>query len=274
MSDASKSLLGKETDYSQGYSPDLLFPLDRSLNRQTLPFSDGLPFHGEDLWTGYELSWLNMKGKPVVAIAEFRLPADSRSMIESKSFKLYLNGFNHERFVDSQAVQTTLEKDLSEAAGAPVSVCLRAATDAAEGLNDSRDWVCLDELDISCEDFQPNPALLKVGDEQVNEALCSHLLRSNCPVTGQPDWASIYIHYSGKKINHESLLRYLISFRQCQDFHEHCVERIFSDLQSICDCQSLSVYARYTRRGGLDINPYRATFDLSNKAPVIRTPRQ
>ena len=274
MSDASKSLLGKETDYSQGYSPALLFPLDRALNRQTLSFEQGLPFHGEDVWTGYELSWLNLKGKPIVAIAEFRLPADSRCMIESKSFKLYLNGFNHKRFPDKQSVQATLEADLSEAAGARVSVRLCSVSDIEEALSDSRGWLCLDDLDVSCEDFQPNPVLLKIGEEQANEALCSHLLRSNCPVTGQPDWASIYIQYSGKQIEHESLLKYLVSFRQCQDFHEHCVERIFSDLQTKCGCQSLSVYARYTRRGGLDINPYRATFDLPNKAPVIRTPRQ
>lgn len=274
MSDASKSLLGKETDYTQGYSPALLFPLDRTLNRQTLPFDKVLPFHGEDVWTGYELSWLNLRGKPMVAIAEFRLPADSRCMIESKSFKLYLNGFNHERFEDSQSVQATLEADLSEAAGAQVSVRLRSVSDLAEGLSDSRDWVCLDDLDVSCDDYQPNPGLLKICDQQVNEALCSHLLRSNCPVTGQPDWASIYIQYSGKQIEHESLLKYLVSFRQCQDFHEHCVERVFSDLLNHCGCESLSVYARYTRRGGLDINPYRATFDLPNKASVIRTPRQ
>lgn len=274
MSDASKSLLGKETDYSQGYSPALLFPLDRELNRQTLPFGETLPFHGEDLWTGYEVSWLNQKGKPLVAIAEFRIPADSKCMIESKSFKLYLNGFNHERFADMQSVQQTMEKDLSEAAGAQVSVSLKSVCDISTALNDSQAWHCLDDLDIRCEDFQPNPALLKTGADLVNEAVCSHLLRSNCPVTGQPDWASIYIQYTGKQIEHESLLQYLVSFRQCQDFHEHCVERIFSDLRAICGCDSLSVYARYTRRGGLDINPYRATFDLSSVAPQIRTPRQ
>jgi 7-cyano-7-deazaguanine reductase len=274
MSDASKSLLGKETDYSQGYSPELLFPLDRRLNRQSLPFAERLPFHGEDLWTGYELSWLTVKGKPVVAIADFHIPADSPCMIESKSFKLYLNGYNHERFADLHTVRKQLEQDLSKAAGKTVRVDLRAAADVYTGLDDSADWTCLDELDVSCSVYQPDPALLRCLGGKIDEAVCSHLLRSNCPVTGQPDWASIYIRYSGPQIEHESLLQYLVSFRQCQDFHEHCVERIFADLQANCGCESLSVYARYTRRGGLDINPYRATFDLPAAAPLFRTPRQ
>jgi len=274
MSDATKSLLGKATDYSQEYSPALLFPLDRQLNRQSLPFGESLPFHGEDIWTGYEVSWLNPKGKPLVAIADFHFPAASVCMIESKSFKLYLNSLNHEKFPDAETVKDTLEKDLSDAAGAKVSVYLRSVSDVDTGLSDSQEYICLDELDVVCDDYQPNPALLLCQNEQVSEALCSHLLRSNCPVTGQPDWASIYITYSGRRINAESLLQYLVSFRQCQDFHEHCVERIFSDLMAKCECTSLSVYARYTRRGGLDINPYRATFDLPGAAPKFRTPRQ
>jgi 7-cyano-7-deazaguanine reductase len=274
MSDATKSQLGKETDYSQGYSPDLLFPLARSLNRQTLPLGEPLPFQGEDLWTGYELSWLNTHGKPVVAIADFHIPADSPCMIESKSFKLYLNGYNHERFADPEAVRRRLEHDLTNAAGAGVCVELRAASDVHKGLNDAAEWHCLDDTDVSCSVYQPDAALLQCDKNEVSEALCSHLLRSNCPVTGQPDWASIFIRYRGPRIDHASLLKYLVSFRQCQDFHEHCVERIFTDLMAHCGCQSLSVYARYTRRGGLDINPYRATFDLPATAPLFRTPRQ
>ena len=274
MSDASKSLLGKVTDYSQAYSPALLFPLDRQLNRQNLPLGESLPFHGEDIWTGYELSWLNPKGKPLVAIADFHFPANSVCMIESKSFKLYLNGFNHAQFADPATVKNILEKDLSEAAGAKVEVHLRPVSEVAHGLSDSEAWFCLDDLDVACHDYQPNAGLLRCHDETVTEALCSHLLRSNCPVTGQPDWASVYIRYSGPRIDAESLLQYLVSFRQCQDFHEHCVERIFTDLMASCACQSLSVYARYTRRGGLDINPYRASFDLPGAAPQLRTPRQ
>lgn len=274
MSDASKSLLGKETDYNLGYNPEVLFPLDRKLNRQALPFGESLPFHGEDLWTGYELSWLNSNGKPVVAIADFHLPADSPCMIESKSFKLYLNGYNHKAFADIEDVRKQLEQDLSKAAGASVNVNLREVTDVHTGLSDSAEWSCLDALDVCCDVYQPDPALLHCAGERDSEAVCSHLLRSNCPVTGQPDWASIYIRYTGARIEHESLLKYLVSFRQCQDFHEHCVERIFADLMANCACESLSVYARYTRRGGLDINPYRATFDLPATPPAIRTPRQ
>ncbi len=275
MTDASKSLLGKETDYSQSYSPSLLFPLDRKQNRESLNLSNDLPFHGEDIWTGYELSWLNCKGKPVVSIADFHFPADSTFMIESKSFKLYLNSLNHERFGSPEAVQTILEKDLSEAAGAEVSVNLVDVSDAFPSINAQSDYLCLDDLDVAGFEYQPNKALLNVaGAENVSGKVCSHLLRSNCPVTGQPDWASIYIDYVGPKIQPESLLKYIVSFRQCQDFHEHCVERIFTDLMAVCQCESLSVYARYTRRGGLDINPYRATFDLELSAPKMRVLRQ
>ncbi len=274
MNDVSKTLLGKSTDYSQTYSPDLLFPLARQQNRQTLELGENLPFQGEDIWTGYELSWLNNKGKPQVAIADFHFPASSPHMIESKSFKLYLNSLNHEVFKEHEALVQVLEKDLTTAAGAPVSVVLHNVNVPMLTTANSETWLCLDELDITCQDYTPNPELLSFRNEPVSERLYSNLLRSNCPVTGQPDWASIYISYSGPQIDHESLLKYLVSFRQCQDFHEHCVERIFTDLMRVCGCRSLSVYARYTRRGGLDINPYRATPDLSAKAPLFRTPRQ
>jgi 7-cyano-7-deazaguanine reductase len=274
MTDASKSLLGKETDYSQTYSPALLFPLDRKRNRESLKLLS-LPFHGEDIWTGYELSWLNLKGKPVAAIADFHFPANSNCMIESKSFKLYLNSFNHERFDNAESVKVLLERDLSLAAGAKVIVNLIDVKGGFPTSSQLADYLCLDDLDVEGFEYLPNKDLLSiVARESVSERVCSHLLRSNCPVTGQPDWASIYIDYTGPKIQSESLLKYIVSFRQCQDFHEHCVERIFTDLISECQCQSLSVYARYTRRGGLDINPYRATFDRTETAPVMRTLRQ
>jgi len=275
MTDASKSLLGKETDYSQTYSPALIFPLDRKQNRESLNLSASLPFHGEDIWTGYELSWLNLKGKPVVSIADFHFPADSTCMIESKSFKLYLNSLNHECFESSEQVRALLEKDLSRAADAQVIVNLIDVKSHFPSISHLTKYLCLDEFDVDGFEYQPNKALLNVvGTEVISESVCSHLLRSNCPVTGQPDWASIYIDYKGPKIQPESLLRYIVSFRQCQDFHEHCVERIFTDLMSECQCQSLSVYARYTRRGGLDINPFRTSFDRSAKAPSMRTARQ
>lgn len=275
MTDASKSLLGKDTDYSQPYSTDLLFPLSREKNRESLNLSTNLPFHGEDIWTGYELSWLNQKGKPVVAIAEFHVPANSNCMIESKSFKLYLNALNHERFEGPEQVRILLEKDLSAAAGANVSVNLMSPDGEFHSDVGEAEFSCLDSMDVEGFEYQPNRALLQLDSEKVvSEKLCSHLLRSNCPVTGQPDWASIYIDYNGPKIQPESLLKYIVSFRQCQDFHEHCVERIFTDLMSVCHCESLTVYARYTRRGGLDINPYRATLDKPDLAPALRTPRQ
>lgn len=277
MTDASKSLLGKTTDYSNSYSPSLLFPLERAENRRSLAMPSELPFQGEDVWTGYELSWLNMSGKPVIALAEFHFPADSTYMIESKSFKLYLNSFNHEQYETSDALKEVIEKDLSDAVGMPVSVHLMQADTLIHPTHNSqeREYELLDTLDIAGFEYQPNADLLALSaDERVSKRLCSHLLRSNCPVTGQPDWASLYIEYSGPEIDDASLLRYVVSFRECQDFHEHCVERIFIDLRERCQCVSLSVYARYTRRGGLDINPYRASLDMPNHAPLIRTIRQ
>ncbi len=275
MTDASKSLLGKDTDYSSRYSPELLFPLDRCQNRHALNITHALPFHGEDVWTGYELSWLNSKGKPLVAVADFHFPANSDFMVESKSFKLYLNSLNHEHYNSLDDVKALLEKDLTQAAGKPVLVVMRPANQLIDMTKQSDEFSCVDELDITGFEYQPNPSILRFDAlEYTSAKLCSHLLRSNCPVTGQPDWASLYIDYKGPKIDEASLLRYIVSFRECQDFHEHCVERIFSDLLQYCECESLSVYARYTRRGGLDINPYRATFDKSKVAPLIRTIRQ
>lgn len=274
MTEASKSLLGKDTDYSQTYSPSILFPLDRAKNRQSLGLDVQLPFQGEDVWTGFELSWLNKHGKPVVRMAEFKFPASSPFMIESKSFKLYLNSLNHESFDSIEEVRTLIEKDLSNASGQPVSVRFYEVDSSFENSALSG-FTCVDELEAEGFEYQPNKSLLKIRpDSNVTEALCSHLLRSNCPVTGQPDWASLYIRYRGPQIEAESFLKYVVSFRQCQDFHEHCVERIFTEILNVCCCESLSVYARYTRRGGLDINPYRTTFDLSAKAPSGRTVRQ
>jgi len=279
MTEAHDSQLGKDTVYDSPYNPELLFPLSREQNRASLNLSSSksLPFHGEDLWTCYELSWLDLRGKPCVGIAYFRIPADSPFMIESKSFKLYLNSLNHAKFENTEALSVTLVNDLSKAAGLAVSVSISSVRGQFnETQFNEKKFECVDDFDLGDFEYQPNAALLSLDDtNEVNyEGLCSHLLRSNCPVTGQPDWGTVYIQYRGRKINNESFLRYIISFRQCQDFHEHCVERIFTDLLKQCGCESLSVYARYTRRGGLDINPYRATPDRTSIADDIRTSRQ
>ena len=220
-----------------------------------------MPFKGEDLWTGYEISWLNAKGKPINVIGEFRIPAISPYLIESKSFKLYLNSFNQSRFPDWSSVETAMVKDLSACAGAPVEVKLYKLNDVSHFQVTPMPGENLDELDIEVQDYAFNSELLALANskEPVKETLNSHLLKSNCLITSQPDWASVVIDYEGPQIDHESLLRYLISFRMHNEFHEQCVERIFTDIQRRCQPVRLTVYARYTRRGGLDINPYRSS---------------
>ncbi|WP_323843850.1 NADPH-dependent 7-cyano-7-deazaguanine reductase QueF [Microbulbifer magnicolonia] len=266
--------LGKETRYESAYNPQLLHPIQRSISRAHLGLSgDALPFFGEDEWWGFELSWLNPKGKPQVAVARFTFPAASPNMVESKSFKLYLNSFNQTEFASWDAVRETLEKDLRAAAGAPVIATLYDVEDAALAVARPQGY-CLDQLDIDARQYQPDAALLALDarNERVSETLYSHLLRSNCPVTGQPDWATVSIEYRGPALKREALLAYIISFREHQDFHEHCVERIFCDLQRLADFDELTVCARYTRRGGLDINPLRST--LRNKRLPPRFARQ
>ncbi|MGJ7458677.1 NADPH-dependent 7-cyano-7-deazaguanine reductase QueF [Halomonas sp. RA08-2] len=251
--------LGRESAYPERYDATLLYPIARAANRAPLGIEAGaLPFIGEDEWHAFEVSWLNARGKPVVAVARFRLPADSPNLIESKSWKLYLNGFNQARFESRQAVIDTLMADLSRATDAVVSVELFDVDD--ETLAPRRlPGECLDDLDIEVNDYTPSAETLAVGEEVVEEALYSHLLKSNCPVTGQPDWGSVLIRYRGPRIDREGLLRYLIGYRQHQDFHEHCVENIFVDLVTRCRPERLLVLARYVRRGGLDISPWRAT---------------
>ncbi len=273
-------MLGKHTDYPDVYSPELLFPIPRAGNRARIGVTEPLPFRGEDLWTAFELSWLHPSGKPALALAEFRIPATSLFMIESKSFKLYLNSLNQHVFADREALKQTLEQDLSRAAGAPVSVQLfSAAAPSAQalGLPEAElTPLLLDELEVDGFSYTPDAGLLHLAEkaESTEQLLVSDLLRSNCPVTGQPDWATVMIRYRGPQIDPASVLRYVVSFRQCQDFHEHCVERMFCDLLAQCRCEQLSVYARYTRRGGLDINPYRSTAGYPEKAPGIRLIRQ
>lgn len=267
--------LGKETAYETKYNPKLLQGVPRSLNRDDLNLPEQLPFYGNDLWTGYEVSWLNAKGKPVVAIAEFIVPVTSDNLIESKSFKLYLNSFNQTKFVSWDEVRNAMVKDLSQCAGQAVEVELLCVNQVAPFQVSDLNGTNIDELDIEIDNYDFNKQLLKLdqSNTQVSEQLNSHLLKSNCLITNQPDWASIMIDYTGSKIDHESLLRYLISFRMHNEFHEQCVERIFTDIKALCNPSELTVYARYTRRGGLDINPYRTT-DSSFTPEKMRTNRQ
>ncbi|AWT10728.1 NADPH-dependent 7-cyano-7-deazaguanine reductase QueF [Stutzerimonas frequens] len=262
---AEHSPLGKSSDYVATYSPHLLFPIPRAPKWAELGLTaETLPYQGVDLWNCYELSWLLPSGKPVVAIGEFEIPADSPNIIESKSFKLYLNSLNQSVFESREALLELMGADLSAAAGKPVRVRLRTLDEvAAEGLA-TLPGRCIDELDAAIEHYDhPRPELLACDAERVvEESLHSHLLKSNCPVTGQPDWGSVVVEYRGAALQPASLLAYLVSFRQHADFHEQCVERIFLDLQRLLQPEKLTVYARYVRRGGLDINPYRSTDTL------------
>jgi len=255
------SPLGKPTEYRADYAPELLYPISRQLKRDELGIEPAaLPFVGEDIWNAYELSWLNPQGKPVVALASFRVPADSPNLVESKSFKLYLNSFNQTVFADPATVGATLARDLSAAAGAPVGVNIEDLRRRPQVSVDYPAGTLLDELDIACDTYQPAPELLQAVDgKQVEETLYSHLLKSNCLVTGQPDWAMVVIRYRGRPIDHAGLLRYIVSFRNHNEFHEQCVERIYCDIRRRCAPEALAVHARYTRRGGLDINPFRSS---------------
>jgi 7-cyano-7-deazaguanine reductase len=281
MNTPNQSQLGKPTAYADQYDPQLLFPIARAQQRQQLGLGETLPFLGADLWTAYELSWLNPKGKPVVAMARFTVPCESTHLIESKSLKLYLNSFNHSVFPDAQTVREHLRQDLAQAVwqGGPVRAgvgvqLIEADQFDAEPIHEM-DGVNLDRLDLECTDYQPNPDLLVANtDEQpVSETLVSRLLKSNCLVTGQPDWGSVQIRYSGPQIDQAGLLRYIVSFRNHNEFHEHCVERIFTDIWARCQPTQLQVYARYTRRGGLDINPWRSSHPDALPRQV-RTARQ
>ena len=259
---AHELLLGKPVLYKDQYDASLLFPVPRAQNRALLPLQaqSPLPFCGADLWNAWEVSWLNQKGKPVVAHALFRFACTTSNIVESKSFKLYLNSFNGTRFASWQAVHDCLQHDLSAASGGDVTVMLSPLDEHTPFAAWRGQGINLDALDIDVDHYDVNSALLRTqGDAVVSETLYSQLLKSNCPVTGQPDWATVFISYRGKIIDKEGLLRYLISFRNHAEFHEHCVERIFCDVLQQCQCEALSVYARYTRRGGLDINPFRST---------------
>lgn len=266
-----KIALGRPTLYTDSYAPELLESIERGLSRSNL-FPVVLPFTGVDIWTAYELSWLESNGKPQVAIAEFEFPADSKFIIESKSFKYYLNSLNQTVYSNRQSLKESLKRDLSLACGGKVGVQLYGLDDALpfERFSGS----CVDNLDLELDEYTPSASLLALESaESVSGVqMYSHLLKSNCPVTGQPDWASVWVEYSGGKICPSSFLRYVVSYRQHQDFHESCVEKIFNDIAKACQPKALSVYARYTRRGGLDINPFRTS--CHRAVPTRRLSRQ
>lgn len=253
--------LGKKTAYHDQYDASLLQPVPRSLNRDPLGiYANALPFHGADIWTLYEISWLNQRGVPQVAIGSISVNATSDNLIESKSFKLYLNSFNQTRFETWENVRSVLQNDLSRCANGKVDVTLHKLEAFSHQPILPFKGQCIDEQDITIKQYEFNRDYLAgcTQEEIVEETLVSHLLKSNCLITNQPDWGSVQIHYSGPKISHEALLRYLVSFRHHNEFHEQCVERIFNDIMQLCKPEKLSVYARYTRRGGLDINPWRS----------------
>lgn len=268
------TLLGQASAYPDQYTPTLLYPVPRQDARAGLALEDtALPFHGMDIWNAYELSWLNEKGKPVVAVAELTVPCTSANIVESKSLKLYLNSFANTRFANRDAVIAAIAKDVGQVAGAPVDVRVMSLDEARREPAWDDSGECVDHLDLSFEgfDYQPDLLLTDQGPEQ-NGVLVSHLLRSHCPVTNQPDWATVLVRYTGAPISPASFLRYVVSLRRHQGFHEQIIEQMFIDLQRHCAPRQLTVYGRFTRRGGIDINPFRSNVEAT--LPNWRTVRQ
>jgi 7-cyano-7-deazaguanine reductase len=275
------SPLGRPAQYIDQYDRSLLFPMSRALKRAEIGVGDSAPFFGADVWTAFELSWLNRRGKPQVALAHITVPAESTHIVESKSFKLYLNSFNNTPFADAEEVRLRIRDDISAAVWqeGPVMSSVGVKLLLPEMFDrepiQELDGLSLDRLDIECSRYTPAPDLLRANhDEQpVTETLTSKLLKSNCLVTGQPDWGSLQIRYSGAQIEQQGLLQYIVSYRNHNEFHEQCVERIFMDLWTRCKPVKLSIYARYTRRGGLDINPFRTSHPMA-LPPNVRMARQ
>jgi 7-cyano-7-deazaguanine reductase len=273
LTDLDASPLGHATHYAERYDARLLFPVERAPQRAALGVGVPLPFRGVDRWNAYELSWLDATGKPQVAVATFAVPAASRSLVESKSVKLYLTSFNQTRFANEGDVARTIAEDLTLATGAAVEVALTLPQGFAGLTHGEMAGLCLDALPAAFDGFEPAPEALSASGTAVAETLFTRLFRSVCPVTGQPDFASVQLAYRGARIDHAGLLRYLVSFRRHPGFHEHCVERIFADVWRRCRPEALSVYARFTRRGGIDINPWRTSGDEGEPAQA-RTARQ
>jgi 7-cyano-7-deazaguanine reductase len=261
--------LGRQTAYPNKYQPNLLFPIARSESRDSY-LSGELPFDGADIWNAWELTWLLPDGLPVVATAQIIIPADSPNLIESKSLKLYLNSFAMSRFEDAREVKRRVTEDLSSRAGASISVQIQMLEETEINTVSRLPGLCLDTLSAPPTSWVPDSTLLKIDTTtNIEEDLHSHLLRSLCPVTGQPDIGSIAIHYSGPQIVHTSLLQYIVSFREHNDFHEACIERMFVDILKRCQPERLGVYARYQRRGGIDINPMRSNYRLAAQNPRL-----
>jgi 7-cyano-7-deazaguanine reductase len=263
--------LGKPAEYPDRYDPTLLFTVSRAGQREALGLTGALPFRGVDLWTAYEITWLDERGKPEVAIGEFRIPADSPRIVESKSLKLYLGSFAQEAAARDE-IARRIRADLARACGAEVAVVLSTAASARQPAVEMP-GESLDEIEVAPDVYEPDPASLSAGGARVEETLRSSLFRSRCPVTGQPDYGDVMVRYRGSRIDHAGLLRYLISFRRHAAFHESCVERVFADILERCAPQGLSVYARFMRRGGIDINPFRTNFEREPPEGV-RTARQ
>ncbi|MFN3235413.1 MAG: NADPH-dependent 7-cyano-7-deazaguanine reductase QueF [Gammaproteobacteria bacterium] len=274
--DPKNSELGKQSNYEAHYNPQKLYPISRSEKRIEIGIDPTqLPFYGFDCWNHYEVSWLNQKGKPIVAIAEIIYDCKSPKIIESKSMKLYFNSFNNTRFQSAEEVESIIKKDIEQRIEHPalVNVKLLSQLPAIE-IDKNFGGECLDHLDIECSIYTPHSEYLCSTDEYVEEILYSDLLKSNCLITKQPDWASVQIQYKGNQIDKEGLLRYIVSFRDHNEFHEQCIERIFADIMKHCQPKELTVYGRYTRRGGLDINPYRSTQKIGSKQQNKRLHRQ
>jgi 7-cyano-7-deazaguanine reductase len=258
--DKTPNPLGKAVHHSRRYHPGHLYAVSRLEGRREIGLNTALPFQGKDVWNAYEISWLSTRGRPEIAIGRFIFPCETASLIESKSLKLYLNSLNLERFETIEMVRSAIEADLSAAAGGPVSVTLIPADKFVEASIGTPPGHGLDQLHIDVRDFRIDPATLCTTNEQVEETVFSNLLRTNCPVTGQPDWGTVVIAYKGARIEPEGLLRYIVSYREHIGFHENCVERIFTDIAGRCSPERLFVQAQFTRRGGLDINPWRANY--------------
>ena len=275
MTQADQSPLGKPSAYADQYDASLLFAMPRAPKRAELGITGTPPFFGADMWTAFELSWLNLRGKPQLALVHITVPCESPNIIESKSFKLYLNSFNNTRFADARDVRERIRADIGAAVGVGIGIKTLGPELFDQEPVHEMDGLNLDRLDVECIHFTPAPELLfaEFDEPPVTETLTSNLLKSNCLVTGQPDWGGVQISYSGAQINQEGLLQYLVSFRNHHEFHEQCVERIFMDVWARCKPIKLSVYARYTRRGGLDINPFRTSYP-QGLPPNVRTARQ
>lgn len=266
--------LGQQLLASSEYDPEQLRSVSRKIGRKNIGISDNssLPFMGEDVWNCWELSWLNSQGKPAIAVAEIRVPAGTSNMVESKSLKLYLNSFSMTRVGSADSLREIIARDIGRIVEEHVSVQLILPEAFGKLRIIEPEGICIDRQKIMITEFSINPNLLAVEKSRVSETLYSRLIRTNCPVTGQPDWATVCLTYSGPRIRPDSLLRYFVSFRQHKGFHESCVETMFCHILQKCQPESLTISARFTRRGGIDINPFRST--ESSSSPNFRDPRQ